>query len=121
VFTTLNGAPVLLRNNVGQNNAWIGFELQGTVSNRDAIGAKVTVLSGNRRIVRWITSGSSYLSSHDKRVLFGLSHVSASVIVNAEIRWPNGATQSLSKLEPNRYHHVVEPPSSSSPSNTSKR
>src|SRR5579864_1822905 len=109
VFTTLNSAPVLLRNNVGQNNAWIGFELQGTASNRDAIGAKVTVLSGNRRIVRWITGGSSYLSSHDKRVLIGLGRIPAGVTVNAEIRWPNGETQSLSKLEPGRYHHVVEP------------
>jgi hypothetical protein len=121
VFTTLNGAPVLLRNNVGQNNSWIGFDLQGVACNRDAIGARVSVVSGHRRIVRWITGGSSYLSSHDKRVLIGLGHVSADVIVNAEIRWPNGETQSLSNLEPGRYHHTVEPPSSSSSSNTSKR
>jgi hypothetical protein len=120
VFTTLNGAPVLLRNNVGQNNAWIGFDLQGVACNRDAIGARVSVVSEHRRIVRWIMGGSSYLSAHDKRILIGLGHNPAEA-VNAEIRWSNGATQSVSKLQPNRYHHVVEPPSSSSPSYTSKR
>jgi hypothetical protein len=120
VFTTLNGAPVLLRNNVGKNNAWIGFELQGTASNRDAIGAKITLISENRRIVRWITGGSSYLSSHDKRILVGLGQIPAESSVSAEIRWPNGATQSLSKLDPGRYHHVVEP-SIPAPSYPSKR
>ena len=108
VFTTLNGAPVLLRNNVGQSNNWIGFELQGTRSNRDAIGAKITVFSGNRRIVRWITGGSSYLSSNDKRVLVGLGHLPAGANVNAEIRWPTGDLQKLPKLEPNRYHRIKE-------------
>jgi len=72
VFTRLVGAPVLLINNAGGDNPWIGFELQGTKSNRDAIGAKITVAFGSRRTVRWITGGSSYLSSRDKRVLFGL-------------------------------------------------
>jgi enediyne biosynthesis protein E4 len=108
VFTTLNGAPVLLRNNVGQNNSWIGFELQGTRSNRDAVGAKITVFLGNRRIVRWITGGSSYLSSHDKRVLVGLGYLPATASVNAEIRWPTGALQKLPKLELNRYHRIKE-------------
>src|SRR5437879_13596869 len=67
-FTRLDGTPVLLRNNVGQQNSWIGFELLGTSSNRDAIGAKITVTSSSRRLVRWVTGGSSYLSAHDKRV-----------------------------------------------------
>src|SRR5882724_3204995 len=66
-FTRLDGVPVLLRNNVGQQNSWIGFDLQGTVSNRDAIGSRITVTSGSRRRVRWTTGGSSYLSAHDKR------------------------------------------------------
>ena len=108
VFTTLNGAPVLLRNNVGQSNNWIGFKLQGTRSNRDAIGAKITVFSGNRLIVRWITGGSSYLSSNDQRVLVGLLHLPVEASVNAEIGWPTGDLQKLPKLEPNRYHRIKE-------------
>src|SRR5262249_22579050 len=72
VITRLGATPVLLRNNVGQNHPWVGFELEGTKSNRDAIGAKITVQVRKRKLVRWITGGGSYLSSHDKRVLIGI-------------------------------------------------
>jgi hypothetical protein len=97
---------VLLRNNVSQDNSWIGFSLQGTASNRDAIGAKITVTSG-RTFTRWITGGGSYLASHDKRVLVGLG--SGAKPVDADIRWPNGIVQHLSNLQPRQYHHLVEP------------
>ena len=108
VFTCLNDRPVLLRNNVGSNNPWIGFELQGTASNRDAIGAKLTVADGDRRFVRWITGGSSYLSSHDKRVIVGLGAASTAKSIDLEIRWPNGAVQKLSNLKLRQYHKIVE-------------
>jgi len=111
VITRLNATPLLLRNNVGQDSGWIGFELQGTKSNRDAIGAKIVVTIGDRRIVRWIVGGSSYLSSSDKRVLVGLGHTPKSSTVDAEIRWPSGTLQNASNLEPNRYHKIVEGPS----------
>ena len=109
VFTTLNGPPVLLHNNVGKENAWIGFDLQGSRSNRDAIGARITGSAGNRRFVRWITGGSSYLSSHDKRIVVGLGHPAPGTTVRTEIRWPNGDVQILPALEPGRYHRIVEP------------
>lgn len=108
-FTRLNGTPVLLRNNVGQQNSWIGFELQGTSSNRDAIGAKIVVTAGGRRLVRWITGGSSYLSAHDKRVVIGLGPDSAGKPVSVVILWPRGREQRLSSLESGRYHKIVEP------------
>jgi hypothetical protein len=108
VFTRLNGSPVLLHNNVGNDNAWVGFELQGTKSNRDAIGAKVTVTVGKRKIVRWVLGGSSYLSSHDKRVVVGLGKDLAPSSVDALINWPSGAVQKLSGLKPRQYHHIVE-------------
>jgi enediyne biosynthesis protein E4 len=109
VFTCLNGTPVLLHNNVGQHNRWIGFELQGIVSNRDAIGAKVTVVSSNRKLVRWIAGGSSYLSAHDKRVIVGLGSGPGIAEVEVEIRWPNGLVQRLSNLKTNQYHKIAEP------------
>jgi hypothetical protein len=108
-FTRLNGPPALLRNDIGQQNSWIGFELQGTISNRDAIGAKIIVTSGGRRRVRWTTGGSSYLSAHDKRVLVGLGPEASGKPVSAEIVWPRGRVQRLSSLEPGRYHRIVEP------------
>ena len=108
-FTRLDGTPVLLRNNVGQQNSWIGFELLGTSSNRDAIGAKITVTSSSRRLVRWVTGGSSYLSAHDKRVTVGLGPKSAGKPVNVEIQWPKGKVQRLSNLGVGRYHRILEP------------
>jgi len=110
VFTTLNASPVLLRNDLKTQNSWIGFELQGVKSNRDAIGAKVTVKAGEAKLVRWITGGSSYLSSHDKRIVVGLGRLPSSTLVALEIRWPNGSIQRLTGLTPGRYHHVVETP-----------
>jgi hypothetical protein len=107
VFTCLNDLPVLLRNDTAQENSWIGFELQGTTSNRDAIGAKVTVEAEGRKWVRWITGGSSYLSSHDKRILVGLGPNSGSAI-RVEIRWPNGNVQKFSELKPGKYQKLVE-------------
>jgi hypothetical protein len=112
VFTTLNGRPVLLRNNAGQDNSWVGFSLQGTVSNRDAIGAKITVTSSGRTLTRWIVAGGSYLASQDKRVLVGLG--SSARPVDADIRWPNGFVQHLSNLQLRRYHQIVEPAALSS-------
>jgi len=109
VFTTLNGPAVLLRNNVGQDSSWIGFSLQGTTSNRDAIGAKITVTSFGRTLTRWIAGGGSYLASHDTRVLVGLGP--SAKPVNVEIRWPGGMVQHLSGLQPRQYHRLVEPAS----------
>lgn len=109
IFTRLDGPPVLLRNDAGQLNSWIGFDLQGTRSNRDAVGAKITVSSGHEKLVRWVTGGSSYLSSHDKRILVGLGPGARHPAVGVEIRWPSGTVQRLSNLKPNLYHHIAEP------------
>ena len=110
IFTCLNNSPILLRNNVAQENSWIGFTLKGIKSNRDAIGAKLILQSGGRRLVRWITGGSSYLSSQDKRVVFGLGRAPAQMVSTVEIRWPSGQTQKVSGLAANRYHAIEEQP-----------
>ncbi len=110
IFTCIGERPVLLRNNVGQKNSWVGLHLQGVKSNRDAIGAKLTVRAGDRKLIRWITGGSSYLSSHDKRVLFGLGGLPAAHRVDLEIAWPSGGGQIASALPINRYHSIVEEP-----------
>jgi len=108
VFTTLNGAPVLLRNDSGTDHSWIGLELQGVSSNRDAIGAKITVEVVGSKRVRWITGGSSYLSSHDKRVVVGLGKVAATSGAKVEIRWPNGNVSRPASVKLGRYNHVLE-------------
>jgi len=108
IFTRLNESPILLRNTWDYAGAWIGLQLRGTRSNRDAIGAKVAVSLAGRKLVRWITGGSSYLSSHDKRLLFGLG-ARPPATVSAEIHWPSGQIQVVHDLAINRYHQISEP------------
>lgn len=107
VFTRLNGTPVLLHNNVGRLKQWIGVELEGTKSNRDAIGAKLTLRCGSRTLVRWITGGASYLSSHDHRVVFGLG-AAPNEPLRLDIVWPNGNSQTITSLKLNQYTKIVE-------------
>jgi enediyne biosynthesis protein E4 len=105
----LNESPVLLRNNVGHKSSWIGFALEGTLSNRDAIGAKLSLHLGKTTFVRWITGGASFLASHDRRVVFGLGNSGPIHSPELEIRWPSGAVQQVSNLELNHYHKITEP------------
>lgn len=109
VFTRLNNRPVLLQNAVGQNAAWVGFELTGRKSSRDAIGARLILRAGERKLFRWITGGSSYLATHDKRVLFGLGKAERLGTVDVEIRWPSGILQTVSGLGLREYHRITEP------------
>jgi hypothetical protein len=108
IFTSIGESPVLLRNNAGQKSSWVGVRLTGTKSNRDAIGAKLTLSIPDRKLVRWVTGGSSYLSSHDKRVIFGLGTLAANQTVNIEILWPSGTRQNVAALKINRYHEIIE-------------
>lgn len=108
-FIRLQDTPVLLRNNLGQNHGWVGFLLVGTRSNRDAIGSKLTVRWGDRKLVRWITGGASIFSSHDNRVVFGLGANPGPPAISVEIQWPSGTTQTVDGIAPHRYHKMTEP------------
>jgi hypothetical protein len=108
IFICIGDRPVLLQNNVGRANSWMGIKLVGTKSNRDAIGAKATLVTQKQKMTRWVTSGGSYLSSHDNRVLFGLGSTKADSKVDIEIQWPNGGMQAVRSLAINRYHEIVE-------------
>lgn len=100
------GAPALLRNDGGNRNNWLGLQLQGTSSNRDAIGARVTITADGSTIMREIAGGTSYCSAHDNRLLIGLG--TSSKVASIEIRWPNGSVQRLASIPVNRYTTVKE-------------
>lgn len=109
VLVGVNGAgPLLLKNNAAKGNNWLGLKLEGVTSNRDAIGARISWQAGGkvRRMLK--TSGGSYLSSHDPRVVLGIAD--ATVVDAVEIHWPAPSKQvdKLTKVSPNRYIHVVE-------------
>jgi hypothetical protein len=100
------GPPLLARNrSVGGN--WITLRLQGSgTSNRDAIGAEVTVVAAGKRQRSQVTGGSSYCSSSDRRLHFGLG--TAKAVEKIEVRWPSGRMEALQPLSVNGLHTVVE-------------
>jgi hypothetical protein len=103
-----NGAPLLLRNNAGRRNHWLGIHLVGKKSNPDAVGATVTYQAGDLKRRRVKVGGGSYLSSHDPRIVLGLAkHEKLDWL---EIKWPqpSGLVQRLTDLPINRYITVVE-------------
>jgi hypothetical protein len=108
VFTCVGGSPVLLRNNVGRRNAWLGIKLIGVKSNREGIGARIVLTARGQQTTRWIHGGGSYLSSHDKRVVFGLKDLSPRQKVDVEVYWPGNGRQVERSLEINRYHTITE-------------
>jgi enediyne biosynthesis protein E4 len=103
-----DGAPLLLRNNAGKQNHWLGVKLVGTKSNRDAIGARITYQAGDLKRNRAKVGGGSFLSSHDPRVLLGLgSHTKLDWL---EVKWPNpgGETERFTDLPVDRYITIME-------------
>ncbi len=102
----LNDRPSLYRNEGGNRNHWITFRLEGSRSNRDAIGARVEIWAGGKRQVQEVRSGGSYLSSNDMRVHFGLGGTSR--VDRIRIRWPNGNMEELPGMETDRFVKVKE-------------
>jgi len=93
VINNLSDRPILLVNVAKNQNHWIGLHLIGTTSNRDAIGARVAMRSAKRLWVDEVRSGSSYNSSNDLRLHFGLG--AETHLTSIEVRWPNGETESF--------------------------
>jgi hypothetical protein len=107
VLVVNNGdAPVLLRNEGGNRNNWLGLELVPTRSNAGAVGAVITWEAAGVRRSRLKTGGGSYLASHDPREILGLGK--AAKIDSVEIRWPSGRVDRLTNVAPNKYVKVVE-------------
>lgn len=108
VILNLGGPAILLRNEGGTGNHWLGVKLVGTRSNRCGIGARVTVMTGEVSQIQDIKAGSGYLSMSDLRANFGLG--SAPKADRVEVRWPNGTLQSLENVKADQYITITEPP-----------
>jgi hypothetical protein len=92
-ITANNGPARLLRNDGGSRNRYLRVNPVGTVSNRDGIGARVTVTSGGKRQWATVKTGSSYCSQSERPVTFGLGAAAAPVRV--EVRWPSGRVDAV--------------------------
>jgi hypothetical protein len=101
-------APLLLKNNAGAGNHWVGLRLQGTTCNRDAIGARITWSVGGVKRSRLKNSGGSYLSSHDPREVIGLGQ--AAKLDWLEIRWPlpSRRVDRFTDVPADRYVTIIE-------------
>src|ERR1017187_10983176 len=86
LFRSNDGPPILLRNNAGRSNHWLGVRLIGRKANVDAIGATVGYQAGDLKRRRVKVGGGSFLSSHDPRMVLGLGQ--AVKIDWLEVRWP---------------------------------
>jgi hypothetical protein len=107
VLVSNNGeAPLLLRNEGGNRNNWLGLQLVATKSNAAAVGALITWQAGGAKFSRLKTNGGSYLASHDPREILGAGR--GGKIESVEIRWPSGRVDKLSNLPVNTYIKVVE-------------
>ena len=106
VITNLNALPSLLVNQVRSANRWIAIRTVGTKSNRDGIGARISVTAGTRTLVDEVRSGSSYNSSSDLRVHFGLG--SSTKVNSVQIRWPSGLQEHFDNLPADSIHTLKE-------------
>ncbi len=109
VLVSVNdAAPVLLRNNAGNQNHWLGVKLVGKKSNPDAVGARITYQAGDLKRSRTKVGGGSFLSSHDPRIVLGIGK--RPKIDWLEIKWPqpSGAIERFTELPIDRYITIVE-------------
>jgi Tfp pilus assembly protein PilF len=108
VVTRLNEPPLVLRNVSAGTGHWIALDLKGTRSNRDAIGARVHIVTAQGEQWNRVTTAVGYASSSERTVHFGLG--AAQRIDRLEVDWPSGTKQVLEGLPVDRYLSIGEPP-----------
>ena len=106
LLLNVGARPVLLRNDGGNRRHWLGVALTGRRGSRDAVGARVTLTAGSRRQSRSVLGGTSYCSTSDQRLLFGLGD--ASRVDRLEVEWPGGGRSVLEGVKADRYLSVRE-------------
>lgn len=107
VVANQNGPLLIYKNHVDPADKWIEFSLEGTKSNRDAIGADVTLYWNGQEQIQEVEGGNGFAAQNDLRLHFGLGKEPK--IEKAVIRWPSGTVQTLDNLTPDKLYHVKEP------------
>jgi enediyne biosynthesis protein E4 len=107
VVVANQGGPLLIyKNTVNPQNQWIEFALEGTGSNRSAIGAQVTLYWNGQQQIQHVSGGSGFAAQNDRRLHFGLGKNPQ--IEKAVIRWPSGKVQTVDNLAPGTLYNVKE-------------
>jgi hypothetical protein len=107
VVTALSAPAEIWLNESSNENHWLELALQGTRSNRDAIGAKIRIRAGGQAQFNHVTTASGYASSSAGPLHFGLG--SAKIVEEIEIRWPSGTVQVLKNERADRILQIQEP------------
>jgi hypothetical protein len=106
VVNNVHDTPDLFRARADPASHWVLLALQGTKSNRSAIGARVRLEAGGATQWQEVRGGGSYMSQNDLRVHFGLA--AATRVDRVEVRWPNGSVEEWRDLPADRIHKLVE-------------
>jgi hypothetical protein len=107
VVANQKGPLLVYKNMVAPENQWIEFELEGTASNRSAIGAQVTVYWNGQQQLQEVSGGTGFAAQNDRRLHFGLGKNPR--IEKAVIRWPSGKVQSIDQPASGQLHKIKEP------------
>jgi hypothetical protein len=101
------GPLLVYKNTTVPDNQWIEFDLEGTSSNRSAIGAQATLFWNGQQQVQQVSGGSGFCAQNQRRLHFGIGKYPQ--IEKAVIRWPSGKIQTLDKLTPGQNYKIKEP------------
>ncbi|HEV2862256.1 MAG TPA: CRTAC1 family protein [Pyrinomonadaceae bacterium] len=106
IVANQRGPLLVYKNTVAPENGWIAFKLEGSASNRAAIGAQVRVYWDGRQQVQEVSGGSGFCSQSQRPLHFGLGK--GARVERVEIRWPSGKVQTLEAPEAGKVHQVRE-------------
>ena len=107
VVANQNGPLLIYKNMATPSSDWIEFALEGTRSNRSAIGAEVRLYWNGQQQVQHVSGGSGFAAQNDRRLHFGLGK--HAVVEKAVVRWPSGVTQTIDRPAAGQLHKIKEP------------
>jgi hypothetical protein len=107
VVANQKGPLLIYKNTASPENKWIDFELEGTASNRSAIGAEVRLFWDGQKQVQQVSGGSGFCAQNQRRLHFGLGKNPS--IEKAEIRWPSGKVQTIDAPVAGQNYKIKEP------------
>jgi hypothetical protein len=107
VVANQKGPLLIYKNTAAPENKWIDFELEGTSSNRSAIGAEVRLFWDGQQQVQQVSGGSGFCAQNQRRLHFGLGKTPR--IEKAAIRWPSGKVQTINAPAAGQNYRIKEP------------
>ena len=107
VVANQRGPLLFYRNTVSAENHWIEFDLEGSSSNRSAIGATVRVFWNGQQQAQEVSGGSGFSAQNQRRLHFGLGRAVA--VERVEVRWPSGKLQTITAPAAGKAHSLKEP------------